>query len=115
MLHILPQESEHGDAFIVGTPTALCSLRNAIDVALRDGVGVVEGGTVPIDGEGFWLTVHAVAPESMADVPLPYAEIRDDADIPDWLFASQNDAVVALLARRKTAVEVAVAPLVVAP
>ena len=100
-LHILPQDSEHGDAFIVGTPAALRFLRDAIDVALHSGVGVVEGGTIPTDGEGYWLTIHSVAPEKMASVPLPYAEMRDETDLPGWLHGDSAEAVAALLAHRR--------------
>ena len=101
MLHVIAQEFEHGDAFIVGTPVALRHLMAAIDAALSDGVAAVERGTVPKDGEGFWLTVHAVPPEGMAGVPLPYAEMRDGTEIPEWLDQAQEKAVVALLERRK--------------
>ena len=100
ILHILPQNSAHGDAFIVGTTTALRYLRAAINTALRHGVAAVEGETVPTDGEGYWLTVHAVAPEAMSDVPLPYAEMDDDTAIPGWLYEDSCNAVARLLARR---------------
>ena len=99
-LHILPQDGEHGDAFIVGTPSALRFLRNAIDLALHAGVAVVEGGTVTTDGEGYWLTVHAVAPEMMEGVPLPYAQLRDEG-VPEWLNEFSMKAVKALLRRRQ--------------
>ena len=101
MLHLIAQEFEHGDAYIVGTPEALRYLRAAIDAALTGGVAVVERGTMPNDGEGFWLTVHAVSPEAMAGMPLPYAETRDGRDIPEWLNGAQEKAVAAFLERRK--------------
>ena len=102
LLHILPQAEEHGDALIVGTPVALRAFRDAIDAALRDGVAVVAAGTMPTDGEGFWLTVHAVTPEQIEAVPLPYAEMRDGRDIPDWLYAASDSAVAAFLRQRRS-------------
>ncbi|KQP36123.1 hypothetical protein [Pseudorhodoferax sp. Leaf274] len=81
-LHIYPQESEHMDAFILGSRSALLQLRALIDKALE---GKPEDGEfMQSDGEGYPLSVRCVA-EAWADaLPTAYDMYRgkewSDAD-----------------------------------
>ena len=55
VLHLYAQDSEHGEAYIVGNQEALMALRDSIDEVLASGSQGVE--MIPADGEGYSLNV----------------------------------------------------------
>jgi hypothetical protein len=70
LLHIYPQQHWHDCAVIVGTPSGLIALRDAIDAALTDGKGVAD--TMTADGEGYEVVVlPANAPPENVEWPYP--------------------------------------------
>jgi len=91
LIHILPQESWHSHAAIVGNKEGLTLLRELID-AVVNGADVVSSGKMSggvqvfcNDGEGYNITV-LVRPD-MSDVPLGYTSYhaKDNRDYPEWL------------------------------
>jgi len=55
-MHIYAQDAWHDNAYIMGDREALAGLRDAIDTALRDGIGA--GTVVASDGEGYDVVVR---------------------------------------------------------
>jgi len=55
-LNLLPQETYHDDAVIVGTTKGLTDLRDAITAALESGKSELQ--TFASDGEGYTLIMH---------------------------------------------------------
>ncbi|HEU0197080.1 MAG TPA: hypothetical protein VFQ88_07730 [Nevskiaceae bacterium] len=68
--HLYAQGAWHDEAYIVGNRTALTALRDALDAALRTGVGATE--LYARDGEGY-ATVCLLRP-SLRELALPYTE-----------------------------------------
>ena len=76
LLHVLPQETHHGDAEIRGSKEALLRLASA----LVDAAEMAQGGEAKIemmaaDGEGYWIILRPMSDQQMNDGPLPYAQI----------------------------------------
>lgn len=70
LLHIYGQQHWHDSAVIVGTPSGLNALRDAIDAALADGKGIAD--TMTADGEGYSVVVlPANAPPENGEWPYP--------------------------------------------
>lgn len=72
-LHVYGQAHNHDSTFIVGTPKALASLRDAITAALlRNDSESCE--LYAVDGEGYTAIVIPVKPAEAANLRLPYTE-----------------------------------------
>lgn len=72
VLHCYAQSQWHDDAYISGGRVALQALRDAIDIALRDGIGEVE--TFTSDGEGYSLFVVAMTEQDALRQAVPYSD-----------------------------------------
>lgn len=72
LLHIYAQEIWHEPGYIIGTPEALLSLRDAITAALRTGRGDME--SFVCDGEGYTVHVLAVLEAQMHRLVAPYTD-----------------------------------------
>lgn len=73
-LHLYPGAFWHDDGAIVGTREGLAELRDALEIALRDGNAVARA--VVNDGEWYWyyIYVHQVSDEDMQKMALPYTD-----------------------------------------
>lgn len=68
-IHIYAQEFWHNPAFITGDKTSLKELRDALDVALTE--GVAKTSSFASDGEGY--DIH-IAVADTNHLPLPYTD-----------------------------------------
>jgi len=69
-LHIFAQQSWHEEAFLIGTKEALTAVRDAINMALRDGES--SASAFAADGEGYDIIVRVVDESVMNKLALPY-------------------------------------------
>lgn len=85
-LHIYGQNTSHGEAYLVGDIMALTKLRDAINVALRDGDAAT--GVFAEDGEGY--TVYVMKRQNLDDVQLPYTDGDWEGKHPSQLITPQH-------------------------
>jgi len=71
-VHVYPQASGHGDAYIVADSDGLLAIRDACDAALKRGATSIEPATA--DGEGYTLIFMNVETRDpkWENVQLPY-------------------------------------------
>jgi hypothetical protein len=94
LIHILPQESWHDHAAIVGNLQGLTLLRDLFDAIIQGAYAVSSGfciGNIQVfcnDGEGYEIFA-AVRPD-ISDVPLGYTyeHAKDDTPYPEWLISA---------------------------
>jgi hypothetical protein len=71
VIHVYGQDSEHQEVHIVGDVKALEQLRDAINTALDQGLGVTHN-TTTADGEGYYIHVVRHETDRMSALTLPY-------------------------------------------
>jgi hypothetical protein len=95
-LHIYSQEQWHGNAYVAGNEEGLKNLRDAIDVALKEGKS--HASAYVSDGEGFYTLVVNLAEDRIHKIMTPYQDeiaqdSREDA-IPPWELDEAKEAEV---------------------
>lgn len=71
-LHLYPGAFWHDDGAIVGTRAGLAELRDALEIALRDGNAVASAFVN--DGEEYCIYVHQVTDDDMQKMAVPYTD-----------------------------------------
>jgi hypothetical protein len=81
-LHVYGQPAQHDEVYLVGDHAGLIHLRDALVLALRDGVGT--GVAMSADGEGYDLIVIRCDSQAYWEhLRLPYTA--------DWLIERERD------------------------
>jgi len=76
LLHILPQDTYHGEAEIRGSKDALLRLADALtDAAEKGQCSEVKVEMMVSDGEGYWVIIRAMSDQQISEGPLPYAQL----------------------------------------
>jgi hypothetical protein len=70
VLHVYGQHSWHDSAYVVGDKNALMALRDAIDEAIKNGIG--KAHVFVADGEEYTLNVVEKNSDSMENMSYPY-------------------------------------------
>ncbi len=74
VLHLYAQEYWHNDAHIIGTRDALITLRDVINVALKNHERESHCSVFAADGEGYRVMVGVATEQSMDTLQLPYTD-----------------------------------------
>jgi hypothetical protein len=72
MIHLYSNFTYHDPAYLCGTKESLIELREAINLALREGKAEFEAFTA--DGEGYELNVYCLNDDGMSNLQLPYTD-----------------------------------------